>query len=69
MTHPPDRTSKADDDSSHSMTKISKKCLPDLRIPFFYLAAPSGELTSMHLTLNAAGGSDDKIRTKKVASY
>jgi hypothetical protein len=51
------------DDSSHSMTKILKKCLPDLMTPFFYLAAPSSKLTSMRLTLNAAGGSDDKIRT------
>ena len=53
----------------HFTTRMLKKWLPDLRTPLFYLAGPSGGVTSMRLTLNAAGVSDDEIRTEEFAGY
>lgn len=49
--------------------QILKKWLPDLRTPVFYLAGPAGGVTSMRLTLNAAGVSDDEIRTEELPGY
>jgi ferredoxin-NADP reductase len=46
-----------------------KKWLPDLRAPVFYLAGPAGGVTSMRLTLNAAGVSDDEIRIEEFPGY
>lgn len=49
--------------------EILKKWLPNLRIPVFYLAGPAGGVTSMRLMLDAAGVSDDDIRTEEFPGY
>jgi ferredoxin-NADP reductase len=53
----------------HFTAEILKKWLPDLTTPVFYLAGPAGAVTSMRLTLNAAGVSDDDIRTEEFPGY
>jgi ferredoxin-NADP reductase len=69
ITQPLDRRSKADHETGHFTAKMLKKWLPDLRIPIFYLAGPTGGVTSMRLALNAAGVSDDENRTEEFAGY
>jgi ferredoxin-NADP reductase len=69
ITRPSDCTPNGDSESGHFTAKMLKKWMPDLRTPIFYLAGPTGGVTSMRLTLNAAGVSDDEIRTEEFAGY
>jgi ferredoxin-NADP reductase len=69
ITRPLDPRPNGGAESGHFTAKILNKWLPDLRTPVFYLAGPSGGVTSMRLTLNAAGVSDDEIRTEEFAGY
>ena len=69
ITHPAEETLDWRGERGHFTAKILKKWLPDLRTPIFYLAGPAGGVMSMRLTLNAAGVSDDDIRTEEFAGY
>jgi hypothetical protein len=70
ITQPLDRTSKADHKSGHFIPEMLTKWLPDLRTPISYLAGPTGGVTGMRPTLNAAGVvPDDEIRTEDFAGY
>jgi ferredoxin-NADP reductase len=70
ITHPSSEgTPDWPHESGHFTARMLKKWLPDLRTPVFYLAGPAGGVKSMRLTLNAAGVSDDEIRTEEFAGY
>jgi ferredoxin-NADP reductase len=70
ITHPyMERTPNWRHECGHFTTRMLKKWLPDLSTPIFYLAGPAGGVTSMRLTLNAAGVSDDEIRAEEFAGY
>jgi ferredoxin-NADP reductase len=69
ITHPAEETPDWRGKRGYFTAKILKKCLPDLKTPVFYLAGPAAGVISMRLTLNAAGVSDDDIRTEKFAGY
>ncbi len=69
ITDPSDRTPDWRGERGYFTPQILKKWLPDLRTPVFYLAGPAGGVTSMRLTLNAAGVSDDEIRTEEFPGY
>jgi ferredoxin-NADP reductase len=70
ITHPSlEGTSDWRHECGHFTARMLKKWVPDLRTPIFYLAGPAGGVTSMRLTLNAAGVSDDEIRTEEFAGY
>jgi ferredoxin-NADP reductase len=69
VTDPSEVTPEWRGESGHFTAQILKKWLPDLRTPVFYLAGPARGVTSMRLTLNAAGVSDVDIRTEEFAGY
>lgn len=69
ITRPSDGTPDCQGESGHFTAKMLKKWLPDLTTPIFYLAGPTGGVTSMRLTLNSAGVSDDEIRAEEFAGY
>ena len=69
ITQPSNPTPKGVTESGYFTVKILEKWIPDLRTPIFYLAGPPGGVTSMRLTLNAAGVPDDEIRTEEFAGY
>ena len=69
ITHPAEETPDWRGKRGYFTAKILKKCLPDLKTPVFYLAGPAAGVISMRLTLNAAGVSDDDIRTEEFAGY
>jgi ferredoxin-NADP reductase len=69
ITHPAGRTTDWWGETGHFTEKILKKWLPNLKAPVFYLAGPAGGVLSMRLTLNAAGVSDDEIRTEEFGGY
>jgi ferredoxin-NADP reductase len=56
-------------EKGHFTTRILRKWLPDLRAPIFYLAGPAAAVTSMRLTLDAAGVSGNDIRTEEFPGY
>jgi len=69
ITHPSEATADWRGEQGYFTEKMLKKWLPDLRVPVFYLAGPAGGVTSMRLTLNAAGVSDDDIRAEEFPGY
>jgi ferredoxin-NADP reductase len=69
ITHAAEETPDWRGKRGHFTAQILEKWLPDLRTPVFYLAGPAGGVASMRLTLNAAGVSDDEIRTEEFAGY
>jgi ferredoxin-NADP reductase len=69
ITHPVEEIPAWRGERGYFTAKILKKRLPDLRTPIFYLAGSAGGVTSMRLTLNAAGVSDDEIRTEELPGY
>jgi ferredoxin-NADP reductase len=69
ITHPSEATPDWRGERGYFTEKMLKKWLPDLRVPVFYLAGPAGGVTSMRLTLNAAGVSDDDIRAEEFPGY
>jgi ferredoxin-NADP reductase len=69
ITHPAEQTPDWRGERGYFTAKILNKWLPDLRTPVFYLAGPAGGVMSIRLTLNAAGVSDDDIRTEEFAGY
>lgn len=69
ITHPSEATADWRGEQGYFTEKMLKKWLPDLRVPVFYLAGPAGGITSMRLTLNAAGVSDDDIRAEEFPGY
>jgi ferredoxin-NADP reductase len=69
ITHPVKETPDWRGERGYFTANMLKKWVPDLRTPVFYLAGPAGGVTSMRLTLNAAGVSDDDIRTEEFPGY
>jgi ferredoxin-NADP reductase len=69
ITQPSEATADWRGEQGYFTEKMLKKWLPDLRVPVFYLAGPAGGVTSMRLTLNAAGVSDDDIRAEEFPGY
>jgi ferredoxin-NADP reductase len=69
ITHPSEVTPDWPGERGYFTEKMLKKWLPDLRVPIFYLAGPAGGVTSMRLTLNAAGVSDDDVRAEEFPGY
>jgi ferredoxin-NADP reductase len=68
MTHTEERCAWQGE-KGHFTEQILKKWLPDLKAPIFYLAGPAAAVTSMRLTLDAAGVLDTDIRTEEFPGY
>jgi ferredoxin-NADP reductase len=69
ITHPAEETPDWRGERGRFTANTLKKWLPDLGSSIFYLAGSAGGVTSMRLALNAAGVSDDEIRTEEFPGY